>query len=405
LLLLPVAAARAENWPGWRGPTGVGLSEEKGLPLTWDGKTGKNILWKKDLGGVGNSSPIVWGDKVFVTTSAKQSRADEAKKLVPEHHVLCYRTTDGKQLWRTAVPQGKFPEGYEIYAVPTPVTDGKHVYAWFGSGVIAAVDMDGKLLWRKERTGPFKLNPGICSSPILYEDTVVLLFDQGGGKGTLQGLDKKTGEVKWEQKRTKSSYNNSTPILIKVKDRTQLVTIASRAVQGLDPADGKPLWSCAGVGFGASPAYGGGLLYVDSGTNGPGQVIDPSGTGDVTKTHVKWKHDKVAGEYSSPIISGDFVYRTRKPGILVCWKLCTGEEVYTKRLEGLSILSSPVATPSDGRIYFVSTQKSFVIRSGPKPEVLSTNSLDGDRTGASPAFSGGRIFIRDRKNLYCIGEK
>src|SRR5262249_8093219 len=159
-----------------------------------------------------------------------------------------------------------------------------------------------------------KLNPGICSSPVLYKDTVILLCDQGGGQGFLQGLDKKTGEVKWEQKRSNGSYNNTTPVLLTVDGKLQLVIAGARAVQGLDPADGKELWSCAAGGFGASPAYGGGLLYVDSGTDGPGLAIDPTGKGDVTKTHVKWRHDKVAADYASPVISGDYVYRARKPG-------------------------------------------------------------------------------------------
>ena len=159
------AASGDGNWPGWRGPTGVGYADEKDLPLTWDAKTGENVLWKASLDGTtGHSSPIVWGDRVFVTTAAKQTREQEARKEVPEHHLVCYRAADGKLVWRTRIPQGKEPMGYAIYAVPTPVTDGKAVYAWFGSAVIAAVDLSGGLLWRHERPGPFHLNPGICQS-------------------------------------------------------------------------------------------------------------------------------------------------------------------------------------------------------------------------------------------------
>lgn len=403
--LLPGGAARAENWPSWRGPTGYGYSSEKDLPLTWDGKTKQNILWHVPLGGVGNSSPIVWGDRVFVTTSARQTREEEAKKLVPAHHVLCLSAADGKELWKTSVPPGGFPEGYEIYAVPTPVTDGKHVYAWFGSGVLAALDMDGKIVWRKEYPGPFSLNPGICSSPVLYKDTLLLLLDQGRGAGFLQALDKKTGALRWEQKRPQTSYTNATPLVLRVGDRDQVIIAAARAVQGLDPATGAVLWWCAGSGFGASPAYGSGLLYVDSGTNGPGQAIAPGGEGDVGKLRVKWKHGKVQAAYSSPVISGDYVYRTHRPGVLTCWRLSTGEELFSERLEKISDLASPFAT-ADGRVYFVTAAKSYVIKAGPKLEVLAENTLPGGgNLGSSPAVSGGRIFVRDRTALYCVGKK
>jgi outer membrane protein assembly factor BamB len=146
--LLVDAASRAENWPGWRGPTGVGMADGKDLPLTWDGKTKENLLWKMSLGGVGNSSPIVWGERVLVTASKKQTNQEEMEKIVPEHYVICFQAQDGKEVWRTSVPPGPLPMGYAIYAVPTPGTDGKLIYCWFSSGVIAALDFDGKILWR-----------------------------------------------------------------------------------------------------------------------------------------------------------------------------------------------------------------------------------------------------------------
>ncbi len=154
--------AAAADWPAWRGPTGIGWTDETDLPLSWDGKTGDNVLWKAPLAGTtGHSSPIVWGDRVFLTTSDKQTREQEASKEIPQHHIECYQAADGKLLWRTLIPPGQEVAGYSIYASPTPATDGKAVYAWFGSAVVAAVDFDGKLLWRHERKGPFVLNPGI----------------------------------------------------------------------------------------------------------------------------------------------------------------------------------------------------------------------------------------------------
>lgn len=404
-LLAGPALSRAENWPGWRGPTGVGFSEEKDLPLTWDAKSKQNLLWKAPLNGVGNSSPIVWGDRVFVTTSKKQTNQEEAAKLIPEHHVLCFQASDGKELWRTSVPPGQEPMGYAIYAVPTPITDGKLIYCWFGSAVCAALDFDGKLVWRQERPGPFKLNPGICCSPVLYQDTVILLLDQAGGGAYLQGLDKKTGEVKWEKKRPKASYCNATPILLPVNGQQQLIICGSNLVEGLDPANGETIWSCAGGAWGSSPAFGAGLLYIDRGTTGPGLALDVTGRGDVSKTHVKWLVDKVAAEYSSPIICGDYVYRTQKPGIVRCWRLSTGEALFTERLEGLPILASPVAT-ADGKVWFLTPGKSYVLKAGPTLEVLAKNDLDSSgTTGASPALANGRIFLRDAGFLYCLGKQ
>ena len=320
-------ASRADNWPGWRGPTGVGRSAEKSLPLQWDGKSGENVLWKASLAGTtGHSSPIVWGDRVFLTTAAKQTGEQEERKEVPEPHLVCYQAADGKTLWRTPIPSGKQPAGYAIYAVPTPVTDGKVVYAWFGSAVMAAVDSGGKLLWRKERPGPFKLNPGICSSPILHKDTVILLCDQGRGEGFLQGLAKRTGEVKWQQKREKVSYNNTTPLLIEVKGKPQMV------------------------------------------------------------------------------IAGKYVYKARRDEDIVCLDLATGRELYTAKLDGISKLASPFAT-ADGRVYFATAGKSYVIQAGPSLKVLAANDLGGEMDGSSPAVSGGRAFIRGRKFLYCVGRR
>ena len=402
-------AARASDWPSWRGPAGTGYTDEKDLPLTWNGKTGENVVWKAPLKGTtGHSGPIVWGDKVFITTAVKQTNEEE-KTAIPEHHLSCYQVSDGKQLWRTPIPPGKMRAGYAIYAVPTPVTDGKAVYCWFGSAVMAAVDFDGKLLWRQEREGDFLtngnlLNPGICTSPILYQDTILLLFDQGRGKGFLQALDKTTGAVKWEQKRTKMGSCNTTPLLITANNKPQLVAAGSEVLQGLDPTNGEPLWWCKSRAFGESPIFGGGLVYVDKGGNEPAMAVDPAGQGEVDKTHVKWQNAKSAGDYSSAVIAGEYIYKAVKEGFVACYKLASGEEVFSGNLTGVSKLASPIAT-ADGRIYFASTGKSYVIKAGPTLEVLGSGDLSGWGNGSSPAVSGGRIYVRDFEFLYCLGMK
>ena len=401
------AQGLAGDWPGWRGPTGSGTSEEKDLTLKWDGKTGEGVVWKASLAGTtGHSSPIVWGDRVFITTAVKQTREQDAAKQIPDHHFVCYQASDGKLLWRTRVAHGPHQEGYDIYAVPTPATDGKVVFAWFGSAVMAAVDFDGKLLWRKERGGEYKLNPGICSSPVLYQGTVIVLCDQGGGLGWLEAVDKKTGEVKWRQKRDKFIYNNTTPLLIRVRGTDQLIvpggSYGPARLQGLDPATGEPIWWCSANAFGASPVFASGFVVSEA----PKETmiaVAAGGTGDVTKTLVKWETAKIKSPYSSAVVCDNHVYRVHEQGKLRCWDFTTGKELFTERLEDLSHLASPIAT-ADGRIYYVSTGKSYVLRAGPRLEVIGGGNLYGGGNGSSPAVSNGRIFVRDFEFLYCLGK-
>ncbi len=419
-VLVPLAAiavllfdgfAHGGNWPGWRGPTGAGYSEDKDLPLTWGGNDNANVLWKVSLPGQGQSSPIAWGDRVFVTSVARQTQEEIKKKAIPEHFLTCYQAADGKERWRTSVPSGSFADGGDfgglrLYSLPTPVTDGKLVYAWFGSGVAVAVDFDGKIVWRTERPGPYHVYPGLTSSPLLYADTLLILVDQDKDSFLL-ALDKATGKVKWERKRPEIKGSaNSSPVLIDVKGRKQLVVAGANALQALDPTDGKVLWWCdKDNGAWTSVTAGSRLVYTDS-NGGRGVTVDPSGTGDVNKTHVKWQNPKVPEGLGSPIIVGDYLYRANNPGILKCWKLSTGELVFDKRLAGLTWLASPIAT-ADGRIYFASAARSYVIKAGvPKLEVLAVNTLrDAGDEGPSPAVAGGRLFLKSTYHLWCIGKK
>lgn len=410
--------SHAENWPCWRGPTGMGYTDEKDLPLRWDGKTMENVLWKVPLGGIGNSSPIVWGERVFVTVSQKQTNQEQDAKIIPEHWVSCFQVAEGKELWRTSVKPGPYPRGYGIYAVPTPVTDGQRVYCWFSSGVTAALDFDGKIVWRIELPGELpKRFDGMINSPILFEDTVIRIVnaDQAGGNGTIEALDKATGKMKWEKKLPKSASANASPILLPIQGKLQLIVATSNNnLEGLNPADGTMIWSFKRRMGDLSPVYASGLLFTDC-PGGPGLAIDPTGKGDLTKTHEKWKIDKTPASYAyaSPGISGDYIYRVHKPGILHCWKLSTGELLYAERVEGLTNLASPVSTP-EGRVYFLTSGTTHVIKAGPTLEVLAKNDLGGygGNNGPSPAIANGRFYVRDaapagagQAYLYCIGKK
>jgi outer membrane protein assembly factor BamB len=418
-MFLAASAAGAEPWPGWRGPTGMGQSTHKDLPLTWVAKDPTTIAWKMALVPPGEkvqldknqSSPVVIGERVFVTHSWWPAKVDP-KTQCPEHHVICFRVSDGKRLWDTTVPAGpwQFTDIRGGYTAPTPATDGERIYVLFGSAVLAALDMEGTIVWRKE-IKPHFFDVAIGTSPVLYRDTVLVMCDQIKDKkaSVLRAFDRKTGETAWEAKRPDADWTHSTPVLADIDGKTQLLVAGANRIEGLDPDNGKPIWWVTTekrVGDTVSPVVGGGLLYCDcgrGGLGGPGYAVDPTGRGDVTKTHVKWKNPKLDEGFSSPVIVGDYLYRLQNPGILKCWELATGKLMYAERLEGISTSSSPVAT-ADGRIYCASAGRSFVVRAGPKFELLATNDLN-DASQASPAVADGMIYLKGREYLWCIGKR
>ncbi len=390
------ARAAAGDWPRFRGPTGCGITDEKGLPIQWGGAANENVLWKTPLAKSHNpwSSPVIVGDRLFLTAAGMENR---------EQHVLCFSKRDGKPLWDTPVPPGPWtgaePKGG--LGGPTPVTDGKHVWAVFGTAVVACLDMEGKIVWRKDLPGQ-NFDVTVGASPILYEDTLLYIADQNKKTSSLIAYDKATGDVRWEQKRPDVVFAHSTPLLISVTGRVQLIVSASVALQGIDPADGKMLWWCKGNGETASPVYGGSLVYMDSGRGGGGMAVDPAGQGDVTATHLKWKSDAAQSDLSSPVIVGGHVYRLSGHN-LVCMDLATGGEVYSRALAGASEWASPIVTP-EGRIYCATAGKSYVIQAGPDGKIVATSDL-GDPNHASPAVSEGRIYLRGMRFLYCIGAR
>lgn len=402
-----------DNWPQFRGPTGLGYTRETDLPLTWGGPKAENVRWKAPLVGKGHASPIVWGKRLFVSTVRWPGEGKQDPKVMPEHHVLCYDTADGTLLWDTEVPPGPWlrndfrsgPGGG--YACPTPCTDGRLVYAVFGSLVLAALDYQGKIVWRRELV-PSSFDVTVGTSPILYQDTLLFVYETRPENSRVTAYDKATGEIKWEAKQPTMGFGHSTPTIIEVNGKPQMLILAGGlgwmpdALRSLDPATGKTLWRCAGGGETSSPAYGAGIVYFDNGRGGPGVAVDPTGEGDVTATHIKWKVS-TGGGLSSPIIVGGHVYRLYDQGTLKCWEAATGKEVHSKRLEGLSSTwASPIADPN-GRIFFANAGKSYVIQAGPEFKVLAINDL-GDGNHPSPAVAGGCLFLVGQKNVFCIGK-
>jgi outer membrane protein assembly factor BamB len=415
LVLLTVHLASAEPWPGWRGPTGMGQSQEKDLPLTWGGKTQENILWKVPLLETrdkvqldqNQSSPVVRGEHVFVTVSYWPPTTK--KEDYPEHHVICFHTKEGNRLWDTVVPPGPWllKDLRGGYTAPTPCTDGERVYVLFGSSVLAALDLKGNIVWRKEIT-PFAFDVAIGTSPVLYKDNVLVMCDmirEQKKPSVLLAFDRKTGNLAWQQKRPDADWTHSTPVIAEINGKTQLLVAGATRVEGLDPDHGQPLWWCnTGTRTGDTPSVvlDGGLVFCDSGRGGPGVAVDPTGKGDVTKKNLKWKIPQIPEGFSSPVVVGTYLYRLHNPGVLKCWKMATGDLVYGERLEGVSTSSSPIAT-ADGRIYCASSGKSYVVRAGPKFALLATNDV-GDPSQASPAIADGKIYLKGKQFLFCIGQ-
>jgi outer membrane protein assembly factor BamB len=395
-----VQAATAANWPQWRGPNCTGVTEEKGFPTTWGGKDKANILWKVELpkNEESPSSPIVWGDRVFVTTSLKDDG----------HRVTCYARSGGKLLWDTPIEKGPWkktdPRGG--VCAPSPCTDGEHVFALFGTAVLAALDCsDGRIVWKR----PLELTSfdvAMGSSPVLFGDTVILYSGLRNKESNLTAFEKKTGNAKWVLKFPQVDFGHTTPAFATIGGKTQLIVSVNRrsaGIIGVDPAKGELLWSAPGDGETASPAIGSGVVYCDSARGGGGYAVDLAKIGDAKEVPNKWKLASVNMDLSSALIAGECLYRLGGGGWLNCLKLENGEKLYSQKLDGAHSWVSPVLT-GDDLIYFASAGKSYVIESGPAFKVVATNDL-GDAIHASPAFSDGMIFLKGRKNLYCIGKK
>ncbi len=412
--LFPALSA-AEDWPGYRGPTGMGTVQAKTkLPMRWDAKTGENVLWKAPLPlGDGapdhnQGSPIVAKGRVFVTSCVWAADADR-KATQPKHHVTCYRLADGKQLWDRIVKPGPWviSDLRGGYAAPTPASDDKRVYAAFGSSILHALTLDGEPAWSQVIPDHAAFDVAMAASPVVFGDTVILLTDRKSSKATIQAFDSVTGKQRWQRKREKTSFGHVTPVLAQVNARPQLLVSATQALQGVDPTNGEVIWSCKwgrGIWPVASPVMAKGLVYCMGGRGGhPGLIVDPGGAGDVTASHLKTKLGSAPSGLGSPVAHGDLVFRMSQPGILLCVRITTGEELFKERLpQGIDPAISPVIT-SDGLIYVASAGKSLVVRASEKFEPLGESDL-GDASRASAAVSEGKLILKGKTHLWCIGK-
>ena len=419
------------NWPQWRGPAGQGISADARVPLEWSAT--ENVLWKVPIPGRGHSQPIVWGDRVFLTTAIEGEvvpgaqavkHVDEGKEFLhpdsmganKKHafKVLAVDAATGKILWEQTAWEGTpYDDRHKksSYAAPTPVTDGRLVYAYFGTEGLYAYDFDGKLAWKAMPGKIATLGMAVGTSPVLHGDLVILQCDEDGGKGSfIVAYHKETGKEAWRTARP-VQVSWSTPVLVVSREtgRAEVVTTGNEWVIAYDPASGKELWRTKGVAANAIPSAvtGEDLVVVSAGyPDKVAMAIRPGGRGDLTGTpRILWKYAKGTAYVPSPILYGDYVYLVTDKGLVTCLDARTGEVKY----EGARVpvpatfTASPVAV--DGRLVWVSEDgDAYVIKSGPVHEVLRTNPI-GEPVYASPAIAQGRMFIRGAQHLYCIGRK
>lgn len=384
---------RADNWPGWRGPTGMGISAEKDLPVRWSGKD--NVRWKTPVPGAGVSAPVVWKDRVFLTASDG--------RLNDRLHVYCYDRQDGKQLWHAKLfgtaPTDLFAPGG--MAVPTPVADGKHLFVLFGTGDLFSLDFAGKPMWIRslaQEYGPFRNRWGMGTSPILVGDLLVVQVDHWS-QSYLLGVDAATGENRWKTDRD-ASVNWSTPVAVKVNGQTELIVQGTYRAMGYDAATGSPLWTVKGMGMQCipSPAIEGNVLFASSGENTMSIRLDGK-TGDLTKTNIAWTNPKAGAFIGSPVVYQGHVYIAGDRGIGQCLDARTGKVLWKKRLAD-HFHASPVA--GDGKVYFAGSEGIVkVIQAGTEFKALAENNM-GESIVASPAISDGQILLRGDKHLFCI---
>jgi len=416
------------NWSQWRGPEGTGLSPETDVPTEWG--VDKNIKWSAAIAGRGHSSPIVWEDRIFLTTDIEGEPVAGAQAV--EHKfegkvflhpdsvganrkhtfkLLCLERKTGKILWDRTVYEGTVYDNRHrkgSYAAPTPATDGSHVYAWFGGegDGLYCYDFDGKLSWKTAVGKVANVGMGPGSSPVICEDVVIMQCDEDEGKNSfIVALDKKTGKEAWKTPR-KVQASWSTPLIVKSDQRLELITSGNEWVISYDPKTGKELWQAKGHGSNAipSPLAGHGMVFVYAGFPAKKTMaIKLGGSGDISdSSNIVWQYEKGTAYVPSSILYGDYLYLMTDRGILTCLEAKTGKIVY----EGgripvpATFTASPVAF--DGKILLTSEDgDTYIVKAGPKYEVIATNSL-GEPVYASPAISAGMIFIRGEQHLYCI---
>src|SRR3989440_8681727 len=386
------------DWPQFRGPTGQGHSTETGLPIEWS--ESRNIVWKTPVPGRGWSSPVVADGRIWLTTATK----DKGTSL----RALAYDVENGRELINVEVfhlRSADLTNPKNSHASPTPIVEGDRVYVHFGAHGTAALSTSGEIIWKTRL--PYESQHGNGGSPTLYGDLLVVSCD-GSDDAFVAALDKRTGKTRWKASRRQPfDQAYSTPLVIRVGERDEIVSVGAYRAAAYDPQTGKEIWRVSyadGFSNVPRPVYGHGLVYIATGFQQPSLLaVRADGTGDVTKTHIAWTLRRAAPLTPSPLLVGDELYVVNDGGIATCLDAKSGAPRWIQRLGGGDYSASPVL--ADGRIYFLSESGvATVIAPGKEFRRLATNTLDGD-TLASMAIAAGSIFIRTDSHLYRIAEK
>ena len=420
----------ADDWPNWRGPHASGVSPEQSLPTKWSATD--NIAWKARLAGAGISTPIVSGDRVFVTSQLGTGISRQGPRLVQGGDaaamgeralggakpadpskttfiVEAFSRSTGARLWEQRLEAaGDLTPTHEKHnlATPSPATDGRLVFALFGTGQLIAVNQDGTVAWQRhlgKEYGPFDVQWGHGSSPVVYNDSLILLCDHPSAS-YLVALDARTGKERWKADRGKGRSSYSTPLVVPGKAGDEIVVNSSERLDAYDPRTGAHLWYTGDANRFPVPSavFHDGIIYTSRGyRSGPYMAIRPGGRGDITATHVLWTVPTGAPYVSSLLQYQGIVYMANDVGVLTAVDAKTGERVWQQRVDGV-FSASPVG--GGGHVYFVSENgDTVVVKAGRAPEIVARNTV-AERSLASPAIANGRLFLRTDDHLIAIGK-
>jgi outer membrane protein assembly factor BamB len=429
------SVAAPSNWPSFRGPDGTGVADGQNPPVLWNAAKGESIRWKTPIPGLGHSCPVIWGNRVFLTTAISSGQSDPKIRTgnygdvgsvndTSKHtwQVLCVDRDSGKILWTKTAYEGvpkikRHLKGSQANC--TAATDGRHLVACFGSEGLYCYDFEGKLLWKRDLStldSSFALDVeyewGFGNSPVLYDGRCILQCDLSRDS-FIAAFSLEDGSKLWSTARDEIP-SWSSPVVWRNGKRTEIVTNAAQYARGYDPASGAELWRMAKKSEVTipTPVLGKELAYISSG-NRPIQpiiAVKAGAVGDIslkekeeTNSHIAWSRLRGGPYMPTPILYGDYLYTCSNSGVVTCYLAATGKEIYKERIGGTSYTASPVA--ADGRLYFISEQGEVrVVHAGPKFELLAVNDL-GDNCLASPAISSGALFVRTQHYLWALGAK
>jgi len=407
-------SAEAGNWPSWRGDVaGSGIVRGEKIPLEWGTK--KNVRWRVPLPDRGNSSPIVWGDKVFITQAT-----DSDKRRT----VMCFDKRTGELLWRTGVTYTKAEKTHKTnpYCSGSPAIDGRVVVANYASAGVAAYDLEGQQLWHRE-LGPQDHIWGNGTSPVLFGD-LCIVYHGPGPRSSLHALDKLSGRTVWKRKVEEKDDPNrvdgfrganggingafTTPIIIEVQGRHELILSEANTLRALSPEDGSELWRCNGLNplIYTSPVYDGKLVLSLGGYFGASIAVKPGGSGDVTAKRLWHDPRSKKNRLGTPVVREDFAYFVNMSGFMECIDMKSGKVVYEERMPSTKNNAAAWASPIlvGDRVYVTNQSgDTHVIRASPKFELLATNSV-GEYSNSTLAVSDGALYLRTHKSLWCIGQ-